>query len=369
MNDTSESAFSAPNADADVVDLDGRTSARITAPGRRSAAIPLAVLTGPPRELAGGAGRRSAGESASRRRGRGRGAARRRCGPARRPTPTATPSPTSRTNAVSATAERHRRVLLDQQHRGALAVDLPDHLADLPDDAAARGPARARRAAAAAGWPSGRVRSPASAARRRRAARLAACRRSAARGTGRRCAGVPWPSTALSFCPSPPARRFSSTVSRVKIRRPSGTWTRPLPTQSGRVLPGEALAVEGDRPAVDPAAMQPQRARDRPQQGRLAGAVAAEHGHHLSGFDVEIDAAQRPDGPAVGHVQLTYRKHVPRSARCWPRVVWASQAHPVSCVTAERQTLRARYLDVVPPHARSAECGGRTHGLAPPALL
>ena len=55
-------------------------------------------------------------------------------------------------------------------------------------------------------------------------------------------------------------------------------------------LADELLAVERDA-ALDPA----QRSADRPQQGRLAGAVGAEHGDHRPLGDLEVDAVEDLD--------------------------------------------------------------------------
>ena len=122
--------------------------------------------------------------------------------------------------------ERLVRVLLDEQDRRPLAVDLDDGAEDVGAPAAAPGPATARRAAAGAAAPSARGRWRASAARRRTACRRAAScarrgagtartsapcrRRPAGRGGGRRRAS-----------------RLSSTVRLAKTTRPSGACEIP----------------------------------------------------------------------------------------------------------------------------------------------
>ena len=137
VNDTSESALTRAEPDADVVDLErshvgaevGPGSARRVRPARRAHAVHRVSVLVPD---GGRGGRRAASR---RRRGRGRGAARRRSGPARRPSPDSDTSPTSRTKAGSATPRAMVAFCSTSRTDGALAVDLADHLADLADDA------------------------------------------------------------------------------------------------------------------------------------------------------------------------------------------------------------------------------------------
>ena len=117
---------------------------------------------------------------------------------------------------------------------------------------------------------------------------------------------APW--RALSLLPMPPARRFSSTVSRPKMRRPSGTCDQAHPHGLRRVR--EPRSVSSKRGAgVDASAVQPQGAGDRAQQRGLAGAVAAEDGDDLAVRDLHRHPAHRLNGAAVGHVERVDAQH------------------------------------------------------------
>ena len=143
--------------------------------------------------------------------------------------------------------QRLERVLLDEQDRRPLGVDLLDDREDLLDEDRARGPATARRGAGAAAATSAPGRWPASAARRPTACRPAGADRSRSRGNR-----VMTRSRSRSDAPfwsrvNAPIWRFSRTVSREKIRRPSGAWPMPASTSSWAARLRDVLAVEADR--------------------------------------------------------------------------------------------------------------------------
>ena len=84
-------------------------------------------------------------------------------------------------------------------------------------------------------------------------------------------------------------RRFSATVSRSKIRRPSGACTIPAATIAAADRPTRSPA-NSIVPRVDRAAVLAEDPGDGPQQGRLAGAVAAQHRHHRARGHLQRDA-------------------------------------------------------------------------------
>ena len=104
-----------------------------------------------------------------------------------------------------------------------------------------------------------------------------------ARGRGRR-------EVAATPAASAPICRFSSTVMRGKMRRPSGAWamwSRAISWVGSRVM---------SRPAKTIAAFARARiAADRHHQGRLAGAVRADQRDDLALADLEVDALERDD--------------------------------------------------------------------------
>ena len=210
--------------------------------------------------------------------------------------------------------ERERRVLLDDQHgRARRARSARRRSGRSRRRRAARARATARRAAPAAaasisarasasiccspplsvpaGWsrrsPSqrevARARAPSSSRRRRRSRRVYA-----------------------------PSRRFSATVSSASVPRPSGTCA----------IPSRAIA-SGERPAMllpakrDPAAA-PDRARDRAQRRRLAGAVRAEDRDDLALVDRERDAVQRR-APARSGPRRPRARAAPQASCVVPR--------------------------------------------------
>ena len=80
-----------------------------------------------------------------------------------------------------------------------------------------------------------------------------------------------------SFRRNAPIMRFSRTVRRLKIRRPSGTWPMPRPTTSWGGLPVSDAILQ-----VDPALPRRQQSGDRLERGGLARAVVAEERHDLA---------------------------------------------------------------------------------------
>ena len=79
--------------------------------------------------------------------------------------------------------------------------------------------------------------------------------------------------------------------------------------------PVDAPAVELDRAGGDGAADAAEAAGDRPQQRRLAGAVAAEHGDDAVVGDIDGHARQRPHRAAVADVEISNGEHG-RTMRC-----------------------------------------------------
>ena len=80
----------------------------------------------------------------------------------------------------------------------------------------------------------------------------------------------------------------------MNVPRPSGTWQTPSRAIFSGDMPTSSLPWKRIEP-LDPA----ERAADRPQQRRLAGAVGAEHGDHLALLDAEVDAVQHLDEPVA----------------------------------------------------------------------
>ena len=149
--------------------------------------------------------------------------------------------------AARGDVERVVGVLLDEQDRRALLVDLADDLVDLVDDHRREARATARRAAAARAAPSARGRSRASAARRRTSCRPSASRAPAGAGTARRRGRCPRAIASLSRRVKAPISRFSRTVMRGKMRRPSGDWAMPELGDLVARQAGDLAALEDDR--------------------------------------------------------------------------------------------------------------------------
>ena len=159
-------------------------------------------------------------------------------------------------------------------------------------------PSTARRAGAASASPSTPGRRRASAARRRTSSPPSARGAPAAAGTAR----APAPCRRRSP-PGPcggrrPRSRFSSTVIRGKIRRPSGDWQMPAATTWWPAHARESLALERHR-----APPRAQQARDRAQGRGLARPVGADQGDDLARADVQAEALHRRD-VAVEDVQV-----------------------------------------------------------------
>ena len=91
-----------------------------------------------------------------------------------------------------------------------------------------------------------------------------------------------------------PILRFSPTVRRAKIRRPSGTSAMPRRRISSGGSADDRRAVE-----QDVARDRRERARDRHQGRRLAGAVVADEADELALVDLEREALDRGDAPVA----------------------------------------------------------------------
>ena len=124
----------------------------------------------------------------------------------------------------------------------------------------------ARRAGSCAAAPSGRGRSPSSAARRPRCSRPDCCAALAGAGNSRRpCRGRRRYRRGRHARVKAPVSRFSSTVRWPKQWRPSITWIRPRRTTSAGIEPIDALAVRTDRALGHVAALGAQQVGDRLQ--------------------------------------------------------------------------------------------------------
>ncbi len=180
-----------------------------------------------------------------------------------------------------------------------------DDLADLADDPRREARGRARRAAAASGWPSAPGRWRASAARRRTAGPALGPALREHREQVVDAVLRPAPSRPCPGSPCPPARRFSSTVSRLKIRRPSGTCTSPRRHSDGsmpfRLLPRKSTCPRSTRPRCRRSVLESVRSR----RG-LSRAVAAQHGHDAALLDLQADSAQCAHRAAIRDVEVRY---------------------------------------------------------------
>ena len=195
-------------------------------------------------------------------------------------------------------------VLFDDQHGEAvLPVQGPDGVENLPRDQRRQARAKARPASTGEGGSSARARSPASAVRRRTACRRAGSCVPSAAGTARTPAPVRVVrSASLLSVASAPICRFSATLMRGKIRRPSGDCAIRSRAISWVGKIGDVAAVEQDLAGAGA-----RLAEDRHHQGRLAGAVGADQGDDLARTDVDVDALQRLD-LAVGGAQAADRE-------------------------------------------------------------
>ena len=196
--------------------------------------------------------------------------------------------------------ERHRRVLLDQHDRDALAVDLADHLGELLDDPRRQAERRLVEQQHA-----------------RRGHQRAADREHLLLAAGQQ-RGALGPALAQDREQLVDARPRSVLVARRESARAQvlldregpehapalGNLHEPRARDVGRAAADEVAPGELDRPARDRAALGAQRPGQRAQQRRLAGAVAAQHGGHPAVGDLERDAAQRRTGARVAHVQV-----------------------------------------------------------------
>jgi hypothetical protein len=96
---------------------------------------------------------------------------------------------------------------------------------------------------------------------------------------------------------------------------PLGHRDHPAPDHHRRVEPVDALAVDPDLARGDRAPVQLEGARDRAQQGRLAGAVAAEHREDPVVGHLDVDVVERPDRAAVPHGEPAHAQHARAPAR------------------------------------------------------
>ena len=101
-----------------------------------------------------------------------------------------------------------------------------------------------------------------------------------------------------------PRSRFSDTVIRWKILRPSGDWQMPSLTTSWPGMPLMRPALEDDL-----ARRRPQQAGDGAQRGRLAGAVGPDQGHDLAGVDDEVQLLHGGDVAVVDADALQLEDH------------------------------------------------------------
>ena len=220
-----------------------------------------------------------------------------------------------------------------------------DRLGDASRPSAARGPARARRGGAAGAGPSGPGRGPASAARRRTAARPAAgpARRGPGTARGRGPASAAVSARDPARAPRAPARRLSATVIRANTCRPSGTCTTPAATARAGPQPVQRPAVEADVPAGGGAPVEGERPGHRPQQGRLARAVAAEYDDDGARGHVERHVAQRPYRPvADGQRAYLERGHIPSYRRPVRALCWRTDQHRAGRPSTARSRNRCR---------------------------
>ena len=106
-------------------------------------------------------------------------------------------------------------------------------------------------------------------------------------------------------------RRFSSTVSEAKTRRPWGTMLIPARATSWAA----SVRTSEPRKRIEPACRDrwPEPA-DRPQQGRLAHPVAPEQGEHLALADAQRDPVEHPRR-GVARLEIDDLKHGPPPGR------------------------------------------------------
>ena len=95
-----------------------------------------------------------------------------------------------------------------------------------------------------------------------------------------------------------PICKFSNTVRRPKILRPSGTWDDTPLDDFVSALLGDFLASESDHPAL-----RWRDAGDGIEGGRLAGAVAANEGDDFALVDLQGDALHGQD-LAIGSMDI-----------------------------------------------------------------
>ena len=124
----------------------------------------------------------------------------------------------------------------------------------------------------------------------------------------------------------PPARRFSSTVSRAKMRRPSGTWTSPLATIAAAATPVERAAR---RTRSSPRSTRRDARRSVPDMARssvvLPAPLLPSTATTAAGRHVERHVAQRADRPVRSSpgapVRSASASGVLLRVRVWPESV------------------------------------------------
>ena len=206
-----------------------------------------------------------------------------RCGEVLRVTPPHHAAALDQKMAVGDANER-ADILVDHQNREAQFLETGEARARSRRGSAAPDPRSPRPGSAGADWSSARGRSPASAARRRKAGCPYWRRAQPVAGTARRPCRV---SSRRRRVPPPSPPDSRARVRLGKICRPSGT--RPMPSL--------AILYDG-RPRIsragkaDGAGARRRETQDRAHGGGLAHAVAPHQRHHLAGLDRQRDAEQ-----------------------------------------------------------------------------
>ena len=192
--------------------------------------------------------------------------------------------------------EREVRVLLDQQDRRALLVDLGDRLVDALDEDRRDAHRRLVEQQQLRARPSARARSRASAARRRTSCPPSASRAPCRRGNSSKTRSR---SSSIARCRGAGRRRARGS----RARSCAGSTCGPRATAR---CPSRTMSCGGDasrspRPSkrIEPVARR-REPGDRAQRRRLAGAVGADQRDALALLDGQRDALERLDVAVVG---------------------------------------------------------------------
>ena len=102
----------------------------------------------------------------------------------------------------------------------------------------------------------------------------------------------------------------------------------------------QPLAAELDRARVDPAAHATQAAGHRPEQGRLAGAVATEHGDDAGFWNLDRDVPDRAYRAAVADLETPHRQHAGQDGRVTTVTVAAGGDLPSGSLQPETASRR-----------------------------